>query len=86
VLTETCSFLGLQYDDKMMSEYGDVAANLITDKEPWKSSIAGGIRDAGATKFYQVFDESQRQHVLERIAAAGLSDLEAKLADRAGSG
>ena len=74
-LERVCDFIGVDFDDSMLEDYGEAANGVILDRETWKADVSGPIRNANGTKFYQIFDERQRQEVLERTAEVDLSGL-----------
>lgn len=73
VLAELSAFIGIEYDDKMLQEYNVAAKHLVLDSELWKGSVYQKIQNANSKKFYEVFDEEQRQHVLNRISQVKIS-------------
>lgn len=74
VLMKLCEFLEVSFDEVMLQEYGTASKGLIRKDESWKTSVGMPIRSANNHKFYQVFDEKQRQHILNEIS---MVDIEA---------
>jgi hypothetical protein len=67
VLRGVCSFLGCEYDDRMVSGFGKAAEALVQRDETWKAGNFTGLRTTGDTKFYELFDEKQQQYIRENI-------------------
>jgi hypothetical protein len=78
ILMELCQFIGVDFYESMLQGYGDVAKQVSLDREPWKALVSYKIHNANSTKFYELFDDKQRQYVLERLADTNtrLSQLE----------
>lgn len=77
VLAELCGFLGVDFSETMLREYGVAAERVVLESEPWKASVGGAIRMAGARKFREVFDEGQRRYILDKLAVVDLDWLDA---------
>lgn len=69
VLTEICEFIGVKFTENMLLDYRAVAKQVSLTNETWKASATQGIKNANSHKFYQVFDETQRQYILEKISS-----------------
>lgn len=76
VLEKICEFIGIGFDEKMLENYRDVSKQLIRDREQWKGSVSSNIQNANSQKFYKVFNEKQRQYILDRLSSVNLSDLD----------
>lgn len=77
VLTEICQFLDVEFDEAMLKNHATSAKNLIRKREVWKDSVSKKIHKANSQKFHKFFDESQRQYVLQKLAAINLENLSA---------
>ena len=67
LLTELCRFIGIPFEENMLNDYSKTASKLILKQEQWKSSVFDQIQKAKESKFNKVFDERERQYVLNRI-------------------
>jgi len=67
VLDSLCSFIGVPYEGEMLSDYPSVAAQVILDKEPWKTTTGRPIGAEKNRKFTDLFDDNQRKYILENI-------------------
>lgn len=67
VLAALCDFIGLPYDDKMLSGYTEAAEPLILKTEIWKASVGGPVRPADMRKFDDYLTEEQRRYIMARI-------------------
>jgi len=67
VLVALCDFIGVPYEEKMLSDYPAVAGRLILKTEPWKASVSEPIRLAGRRKFNDYLTEEQRQYILAHL-------------------
>ncbi|NET61775.1 MAG: sulfotransferase [Symploca sp. SIO2E6] len=68
VLSSLCQFINVPFEETMLQEYSKVAQQVSLAREPWKASVGNQIQNANSTKFYQLFNEEQRQYILNRIA------------------
>jgi hypothetical protein len=75
VLQAVCSFIGVPFEESMMTGYRHASRRVVLDREPWKADVRGEIVDHGMTKFHELLDERQRGYVLEQIAAVDVGDL-----------
>ena len=69
VLAALCDFIGVPYEEKMLSDYSAVAGRLILKTEPWKASVVEPIRHPGKSKFNDCLTEEQRQYILAHLPA-----------------
>jgi hypothetical protein len=72
VLMNICEFLEVSFDEVMLQEYGTASKGLIRKDESWKTSVGMPIRSANQKKFYQMFDEVEREHILKEISTVDL--------------
>lgn len=75
ILEEICQFIGVEFDPRMLQDYGVAVKPLVWERETWKASVSGEIEDRNSQKFYRLFDEVQQQHILERVANVDLEEL-----------
>ncbi len=67
VLVPICQFLGLEYDDEMLTRYPKVAREITGQHEPWKLGAESPINKRVARSFESVFNEEQRRYIRKRI-------------------
>ncbi|NER34460.1 MAG: sulfotransferase [Oscillatoria sp. SIO1A7] len=75
-LVKICDFLGIEFDDSMLDNFGSVAQQVSMDEAG--RSVGSKIKSTNSQKFYEIFDESQRQYILNRISAIDLDRLNSK--------
>ena len=66
-LVKLCQFLGVEFDESMLDNFGLVAKQVSMDEAG--RSVVSQIKSTNSQKFYRIFDESQRQYILNRISA-----------------
>jgi len=66
LLKKLCDFICVPFEEKMLSDYPNVARQVIIDKEPWKAMTIRPIRLEKGRKFFDLFDENERKYVLEK--------------------
>lgn len=74
-LAQICQFVGIDFIPTMQSGYTAAAQQVSLAREPWKAAVGVPIHNANATKFYELFDQQQQQHILQRTLAIDLSAL-----------
>ena len=75
VLEEICKFLEIPFTDIMLQQYTKTAEQLILKRElPWKNTVAEPICNTNGTKFYKLFDEQQRQHIMNRLSCSKIEE------------
>jgi hypothetical protein len=79
VLQGVADFMGVTFDEAMLAGYREAAGKVATAGETWKGPVAGPIRSANATKFYQLFHAKERAYIEGRLAEMGLDDLDSRL-------
>jgi hypothetical protein len=67
VLEKLCNFIGVPFEEKMLSDYPSVAAQVILDKEPWKATTGRPIGAEKNRKFMDLFNDDQRKYILDNI-------------------
>jgi len=67
VLKSLCDFIGIEYKDAMMQNYKASNQKLMMPEHKWLSSASRKIQNKNDTKFYQLFNEKERQHILDRV-------------------
>ena len=70
-----CQFIGINFDERMLTDYGATSKQLIRNREAWKAGVSGKIQSTNSQKFYQVFDQAQQAYVLERLSGVNLDNL-----------
>ncbi|MCT7990849.1 sulfotransferase family protein [Laspinema olomoucense] len=68
VLLDLCEFLDISFDENMLTQYGKMAKGVVRADESWKASVSDPIHNANGKKFYQLFNDDQRQYILERVS------------------
>jgi hypothetical protein len=68
ILVGVCKFIGIPYEDQMLTDYPDIASKIILKTEPWKNNTFKPLQDTQNSKFQKLFDERQRQYVLMRLS------------------
>ena len=71
-LVKLCDFIGVDFEEEMLQSYGDVASNVSLKNEPWKEGVSQAIKKASSPKFERLFDEAERQYILERVGQVNL--------------
>lgn len=72
VLTELCEFIGVTFNEIMLQGYTAVAKQVALRWELWKASVGESIQATGSKKFYKLFNEEQRQYILERLSEVNI--------------
>ena len=75
ILEKLCAFIGIPFDEVMLREYGSAARRVISKNEVWKAGVDRPIKKTNSKKFFEIFDEQQRQYICDRLSAAGMEDL-----------
>lgn len=69
VLPKLCEFMGVEFDEKMLQEYGAAAKQVVREHEwAWKASAGEPIRNANGEKFTKLFDEGQQKYILQQVS------------------
>ena len=75
VVIDLCKFIDVPFEGQMLEDYRNAAEELILKNETWKSKTFQPIQAKGKSKFYEVFNRSQRDYILERIPNGPLEEL-----------
>lgn len=67
-LIEICKFIGVDFDEIMLQQYAAASKKVVTKDEFWKASVSESIKNANGTKFYKLFNEEQRQYIINQLA------------------
>lgn len=78
VLTKLCEFMGVDFDEVMLKDYGATAQQVVMKDETWKGSVGEPIRNANGKKFYDLFDEGERDYILKVLSEIDLEELSAQ--------
>lgn len=73
-MSRVCDFLGIDFEDNMLTKYRAVSHSLSRDHEYWKARVAEPIQRQSYTQFDRVLTKEQQSFVLNFIDKAGLSD------------
>lgn len=68
VLQELCEFIGIEFDEKMLEDYQETAKSLVRKQSG--RVVSQGTVNAKSQKFYQLFNKSQQEYILSRLAEA----------------
>jgi hypothetical protein len=66
-LIKLCSFLDLPFEENMLTDYTRAAKHVILKNEPWKAGVDRPIAIANHSKFHTLFNENQRQYILQNL-------------------
>ncbi|MCT7955976.1 sulfotransferase family protein [Laspinema palackyanum] len=75
VIQQVCTFIGVEFTETMLEDYRQASQDLIRDRESWKATVSGDIKNANSQKFYKVFDAAQQQYILDRLSSVNLDEL-----------
>jgi Sulfotransferase family len=69
VLQRLGNFLDLDLDyETLQQQRGAIAKKIVLDNEPWKASVSEPLANANQKKFSQLFDENQRNYIVEKVS------------------
>lgn len=63
VLVNLCEFLGVPFEEKMLSDYSKSADQLILEREPWKTSVHEPIWTVRKNRFDDFLNNEQRDYI-----------------------
>lgn len=67
VLMNLCEFIGVPFEEYMLSNYSKSADQLILEREPWKTSVHEPIWTTGKRRFHDYLNDEQRQYIRSHI-------------------
>lgn len=74
-LARMCEFVGVTFDDCMMSNPSISATKVVLKEELWKASIFDPIQEPKTGKFDKIFKENERDYILKRLGEIDLETL-----------
>ncbi|MGK7895452.1 MAG: sulfotransferase [Xenococcus sp. (in: cyanobacteria)] len=74
-IADVCSFLNVPFEPVMLQEYGNAAQKVVRKDESWKASVGEPIKNVNGRKLYQLFDEKQREYILEEVSKVDINKL-----------
>ena len=69
-LVRLCEFIGIEFTDLMLQNYGSVAESLTF--ESGGRTVARGITNRNSGKFQRLFKESEKEYILQRLSEVNL--------------
>jgi peptidoglycan/xylan/chitin deacetylase (PgdA/CDA1 family) len=66
LLGEICKFMGIEYDDQMLVNYQEKAANLSLNL-PWHKGIDRDIKTSNVHKYHNFFNRNDIRYILDNI-------------------
>lgn len=63
-----CDFLQIEFQDRMLSDYPDVAKRVALPSEPWKANTSKKIHTA--SRFDEIFTPEQQKYILEQLQSS----------------
>lgn len=75
VMREICKFLEVEFNEAMLKKYAEASQQVVEKEELWKVSVKKPIQNANGKKFYELFDEQQREHIINRVSVVNLDEL-----------
>lgn len=78
ILIELCEFIGTEFNEAMLQDYGAVAKQVSLKWELWKESVGEAIQAGNSKKFYELFNQEQRQYILKQLSEVNLDELSMK--------
>ncbi len=73
IIKKICDFLNIEFDERMIEDYGKAAKYLSLEKGG--RTVSQEIKKSGSDKFNKIFDESQKQYILDNISGFNLEKL-----------
>lgn len=74
-LRRLCRFMGISFEDRMLTDYAIQAKNVSLNREAWKQSVGEKIQNRQGYKFNRIFDLEQQNYIVERLNDWNLDDL-----------
>ncbi|MEM1168443.1 MAG: sulfotransferase [Cyanobacteria bacterium P01_H01_bin.35] len=75
-LVKLCNFMDVEFEENMLQSYHETASSVTLQREYWKENVYRKIEKPSSPKFERLFDESQRQYILERVTPMNLKSNE----------
>ncbi len=72
-LVEICEFMGVACEASMLQNRVNVTSKLIRKREHWKQLVNENLKQPNFEKVYRIFDDSQREYILNRIQQTNLN-------------
>ncbi|MEG4146069.1 sulfotransferase [Microcoleus sp. Pol12B5] len=66
VLGKICHFMGIEYDDTMLVNYQEKAANLSLNL-PWHKGIERDVKSSNVHKYHKIFTRNEIRYILDKI-------------------
>ncbi|EGK87148.1 polysaccharide deacetylase [Microcoleus vaginatus PCC 9802] len=66
VLGKICNFMGIEYDDRMLVNYQEKAANLSLNL-PWHKGIERDVKSSNVHKYHKIFTRKEIRYILDKI-------------------
>ena len=66
ILSQICNFIGIDYDQAMLINYKEKAANLSLNL-PWHQGIERDIQSTNVHKYHRIFKNDEIQNILNHI-------------------
>lgn len=73
ILEELCDFIGMEFDPKMLEDYG-LAAKQVSFEEAGRT-VMQSIQTNHSSKFYSLFNQEQQRYILEQIDSIEFKNL-----------
>jgi Sulfotransferase family len=70
VLQTITNFLEISFNYETLQERRGEVAQIVLDNEPWKASVAEPLNNANSKKFYEIFNEAERDYITQKLAIA----------------
>lgn len=72
VLEELCKFIDVEFDEVVLQEFGAAGKKLAPKHKPWLKLTGETIHRSNSKKFYELFDQEQRNYILQRLSAVSI--------------
>lgn len=66
-LERICAFLGIPFQQEMLTRYKEAARALVLREEAWKARVHQDIARPPASKFDRLFSEDEKEYVNSRV-------------------
>jgi hypothetical protein len=67
VLENLCDFIGVPFEENMLSDHLKSADKIILEREPWKASVQDPIWSTKKHRFYDFLNDDQREYIYRHI-------------------